>query len=388
MSGATGSSGRQEAGAVPVVREIAAYAAGDTRPILASPWLLSINANPSAASHLTPGAEVTNDAYWAKFLQRRMAGLFPALRRDDRFARGLGPSGEPLEAPPNDEAGQALESIEADDPLLDAQLLSQSSPPPIAVLSGSDDWDYAIETGPDRTRPKQWFWNPLRDARAGGIGQLAPAVHQRVAPFLGFCGGAQILALLEARHGEGVDNDRRTIDLVLRRTSGRPIRGFAPPLDLERAWPGEPQRPRAKIQFLPNDPLFVDLAGATGRSTTQSLPESHSDAVRPDAFLPGGPLQRFEVVATSAFCGPDVVAASARDSVFPNPSGPGWCDTVPEAFRSRDRAWPIVGTQFHAEQKDFAVPAAGDPVESVADPLLFLAGAYESMVDAYVKLAP
>jgi len=388
MSGATGASGRPEAGAVPVVREIAAYAAGDKRPILASPWLLSINANPSAASHLTPGAEVTNDAYWAKFLQRRMAALVPALRRDDRFARALGPNGEPLEAPANDEAGQALESIEADDPLLDAQLLSQSSPPPIAVLSGSDDWDYAIETGPDRTRPKQWFWNPLRDARAGGIGQLAPAVRQRVAPFLGFCGGAQILALLEARHGEGVDNDRRTIDLVLRRTSGRPIRGFAPPLDLERAWPGEPQRPRAKVQFLPNDPLFVDMAGATGRSTTQSLPESHSDVVRPDAFLPGGPLQRFEVVAKSAFCGPDVVAASARDGVFPNPSGSGWCDTVPEAFRSRDRAWPIVAAQFHAEQRDFAVPAAGDPVESVADPLLFLAAVYESMVDAYVKLAP
>jgi len=387
MSGATGASGLPEAGAVPVVREISAYAAADTRPILAAPWLLSINANPSAASHLTPGAEVTNDAYWAKFLQRRMAGLLPALRRDDRFARALGPSGEPLEAPPNDEAGQALESIEADDPLLDAQLLSQSSPPPIAVLSGSDDWDYGIETGPDRRRPKQWFWNPLRGARAGGIGQLAPAVRQRVAPFVGFCGGAQILALLEARSGDGADNDQRTIDLVLRRTSGRPIRGFAPPLDLARAWPGE-QRPRAKIQFLPNDPLFVDLAGATGRSTTQSLPESHSDAVRPDAFLPGGPLQRFEVVATSAFCGPDVVAASARDGVFPNPSGPGWCDTVPEAFRSRDRAWPIVATQFHAEQKDFAVSAPGDPTESVADPLLFLSGVYESMVDAYVKLAP
>ncbi len=94
------------------------------------------------------------------------------------------------------------------------------------------------------------------------------------------------------------------------------------------------------------------------------------------------------MLATSAFCGPDVVAASARDGVFPNPSGPGWCDTVPEAFRSRDPAWPIIGTQFHAEQKDFAMPGPGDPPESVADARLFFAAAYEQMVDAYVKLAP
>ena len=110
--------------------------------------------------------------------------------------------------------------------------------------------------------------------------------------------------------------------------------------------------------------------------------------MRADAFLPGAPLQRFEVLATSAFCGPDVVAASPRDGVFPNPSGPGWCDTVPEAFRSRDHAWPVIGTQFHAEQKDFATPGPGDPPESVADARLFFAAAYEEMVDAYVKLAP
>jgi hypothetical protein len=389
MNGATGAGGMPEPGAVPVVREIAAYRADDPRPILAAPWILSVNANPSAESHTTPGGEVTNDAYWAKFLQRRLTQLLPVLRRDDRYDRALGPRGEPLDAPPNDEAGQMLESIEGDDPLLDAQLLSQSSPPPIAALSGSDDWDYAAETGPDRQRPKLWHWDPLRDARGGGIGQLATAVRQRVAPFLGFCGGAQILALLEARRGDGsLEDDRRAIDLILRRTSGRPIRGFAPPIDLERAWPGDPHPPRAKIQFLPTDPLFADLAGPLRRSTTQALPESHSDVVRPDAFLPGGPLQRFEVLATSAFCGPDVIAASSRDGIFPNPSGPGWCDTVPEAFRSRDRSWPIIAAQFHAEQKDFASPGPGDPPESVADPRLFLAAAYESMVDAYVKLAP
>jgi hypothetical protein len=390
MLGATGASGLPEAGAVPVVREMAAYRADDSRPILAAPWLLSVNANPSAESHLTPGGELTNDAYWAKFLQRRFTPLLPALRADDRFDRSLGNHGEALDAPPSSEAGEILEAIEGDDPLLDAQLLAQSSPPPIAVLSGSDDWDYAAETGPDPLKPKRWHWDPLRDARAGGMGQLGPAVRQRVAPFLGFCGGAQILGLLEARRAEASspEEDRRIIDLVLRRISGRPIRGFAPPIDVERAWPGDPHPPRAKIQFLPNDPLFVDLSGAERRSTTQALPESHSDAVRADAFLPAAPLSSFEVVATSAFCGTDVVAASPRDGVVPNPSGPGWCDTVPEAFRSKDHAWPVIGAQFHAEQKDFATPGPGDPPESVADARLFLAAAYEEMVDAYVKLGP
>lgn len=167
MNGATGGTGSPETSAVPVVREIAAYRSDDPRPILAAPWLLSVNANPSAESHVTPGGEVCNDAYWAKFLQRRFLQLLPGLRRDDRYSRSLGLYGEPLDAPPNDEAGQALESIEGDDPLLDAQLLSQSSPPPIAALSGSDAWDYAPETGPDRQHPKLWHWDPLRDARAG-----------------------------------------------------------------------------------------------------------------------------------------------------------------------------------------------------------------------------
>jgi hypothetical protein len=222
------------------------------------------------------------------------------------------------------------------------------------------------------------------------MGQLAAAVRGRVAPFLGFCGGAQILGLLEAKRGEGAspDDDRRLIDRVLMRTSGRPIRGFAPPIDVERDWPMDPHPHRAKIQFLATDPLFEDVAGPLRRSTTQSLPELHVDAVRPDAFLPGGPLERFEVVARSAFCGVDVDARSSPGAVFRNPSGPGYCDVVPEAFRSRDAAWPVIGSQFHAEQHDFTTPGPGDPPESVADARLFLASAWEQMVDAYVRLAP
>src|SRR5260370_36491139 len=277
MSGATGESGLPEAGAVPVVREIAAYLADDKQPVLAAPWILSINANPSGQSHLTPGGEVTNDAYHAKFLQGRLMSLLPALRSDDRYARSLGPRGEPLDAPRRDTAGEVLEAIEGDDPQLDGQLLTQSSPPPLAVLSGSNDWDYALETGPDRAKPKFWHWDPLRGARLGGMGQLARTVRSRRAPFLGFCGGAQILALLEARRGEtSAEDDLRTIDRVLRRTSGRPIRGFAPPVDVERAWPTDPHPLRAKIQFVPNDPLFTDLAGPLRRSTTHALSQLHS----------------------------------------------------------------------------------------------------------------
>jgi hypothetical protein len=390
MVGATSGTGQPDASAVPVVREVAAYRADDPRPILASPWLLSVNANPSAQSHTTPGGEVTNDAYWAKFLQRRFGRVFPLLRRDDRFDRALGPHGEPLDAPPSAWAGNMLESIEGDDPLLDAQLLAQSSPPPIAVLSGSNDWDYGTETAPDAQHPKFWHWDPLRDARTGGIAQLASAVRDRVAPFLGFCGGAQLLALLEAKRGDAqaFEDHLRSIDLVLRRTSGHPIRGVAPPIDLERAWPGDRNSRRAKVQYVASDPLFADLAGPLMRSSTQALPEWHSDAIRLDAFLPGGPLQRFEVLATSPFCAADVVAASPRDGIFPNPSGTGWCDTVMQAFRSKDHAWPIIGAQFHAEQKDFTVPGPDDPPESVADPDLFLAAAFDQIADAYVKLAP
>jgi len=392
MVGATGASGWPEPGAVPVVREIAAYRADDPRPILASPWILSVNANPSGQSKFTPGGELTNDAYHAKFLQSRFAPLLPVLRADDRYARALGPNGEPLDAPPRDQAGEALESIEGDDPQLDGSFLAASSPPPIAVLSGSNDWDYGVETGPDRLQPRRWHWDPLRDPRGGGMGQLATAVKNRVTPFLGFCGGAQILALLEARRMEPAapEDDLRTIDRVLRRTSGHPIRGFAPPTDVERAWPTDPHPWHAKIEFVPDDPLFADLAGPfLLRSTTQALPELHADAIRPDAFLPGGPLQRFGLVATSAFCGASVGSPSGPgEGRFPNPSGPGWCDTIPEAFRSRERTWPVIGTQFHAEQRDFTNPAPGDPPESVADARLFLDAAYEVIVDGYVNLAP
>ncbi len=390
MTGATDGEGRPDPDAVPVVREIAAYRSDDARPILAAPWILSVNANPSGQSRLAAGGELMDDARHARFLQGRFATLLPALRDDDLYARLRGDHPEAFDALANDRAGEALESIEGDDPQLDASLLAASDPPPIAVLSGSNDWDYASETGPDAAVPQRWHWDPLPGARLGGMGQLARAVRARMSPFLGFCGGAQLLGLLEAEapsHEVSV-GDADLIDEVLSRSTGKPIRGFAPPAECERAWPGDPRPGRATVAFDPADPLFTDLAGAAGRSTTQELPLSHADAVRPDAFLPDGPLRRFEVLATSKFCAPEKAVAGTRDALSPDAKDASRCRIVPQAFRSRDSAWPIIGAQFHAEQRDFAAPAPGDPPESVADPRLFLAAAYELIVDANLRLAP
>jgi hypothetical protein len=390
MTGATGADGRPAPDAVPVIREIAAYRADDKRPILSSPWILSVNANPSGQSRLVAGGELMDDARHARFLQGRFASLLPALRHDDLYGRLLAGRPEAFDAPENDSAGEALESVEGDDPQLDASLLAASAPPPIAVLSGSNDWDYAPETGPDPVFPRRWHWDPLRDARLGGMGQLARVVRDRLTPFLGFCGGAQLLGLLEAEPADRASSidDEELIDDVLHRATGKPIRGFAPPSECERAWPGDPRASRATVAFDRDDPLFTDLAGAARRSTTQELPLSHADAVRPDAFRPEGPLRRFEVLATSTFCAPEVSPVDPHDGLSVGPRAHGWCRTVPQAFRSRDHAWPIIGAQFHAEQRDFPAAAPGDPAESVADPRLFLAAAYELIVDAHLRLAP
>ena len=387
MYGATGETGEPDLTASPVVREIAAYRSGDRAHVIPSPWILSVNANPAVATHGQRGGEIANDVYFAKFLQMRLASLVPGLKRDDRYARAMGLKGELLDTFRSENDGAALESIESDDEQLDAAILAQSSPPPITVLSGSNDWEYGARTESDTTTGrKRWHWDPLPDALHGGMGQLHRAVKQRVAPMIGFCGGAQILALLEAKpeRRDTSESDAQTIDAVLRRTTGRPIRGYASPSAVERAWPGESQE-REEIAFDPAERLFWDLAGPSRRHVTRAFPESHADVVRPDAFLPGGPLSRFVVVAQSEFCSDDVVDAGPDDPAFPSPSGKGRCVHMPEVFRAREGRYPLIGAQFHAEQRDFPTAAAGDPPESVADPRLFIAAAYETIVDALIK---
>jgi hypothetical protein len=395
MEGATGAQGLPDSAAMPVVREIAAYRVDDPRLVLSAPWLLSVNTNPTAQMRRMAGGERANDAYYAAFVQRGFASLLPALRDDDFYARVLGPRGEPLPVPKQPETGEALESIEADDPLLGEPLLGGSSPPPITVLSGSNRWDYPVETGRDRALGPGWPWDPLRDAGHGGMAELAGAIKHRAAPFLGFCGGAQVLALLEARAPDGTppEADQTTIDAVVRRTTGRPLRVPARgQVDIRSAWPGD-GRPRVEVTYNPYDPLFEDLAGTERagsplRDTTRAFAERHEDVLRPDAFLSEHPLEGLVVVATSKFCGPEVVAGGPSDPAILNPTGPGRCITVPEVFRSRSGVYPVIGTQFHPEQSDYPYPAPGDPPETVADPLLFLTAAYEHIVDAYLAHAP
>lgn len=371
MEGATDDKGMAR-GASPIVREIAAYSATDALPVLPEPWILSVNANPAASARKGTGGEIANDAYFAKFLQLRFASLNAGVARDDQFARTLGDKGELVAVSESPSDGRALESIEGDDPALSESFLAASWPPPIAVLSGSNDWEYARRTTPNTKGTTRW--NPLLPAREGGMGDLADAVKHRAIPFVGFCGGAQILALLEARR----DGSGSEIDAVLRRNTGRPIRGFAPESALIRAWPGE-SRPAPRVTFDRNDALFADLAFPNGRSATHAFPQSHLDLVRPDAFANGGPLAGFRIVATSLFCSPGVVASL-------NPvNGIGRCSKVTEVFRSRDGAWPIIGAQFHPEMRDYTQPPAGDPAEAVADARLFVAAAYEEILDAYLR---
>jgi len=379
LEGATDDQGIASSTSSPVVRELAAYADDDPSPVLAPPWVLSVNANPTASARAGAGGEVANDAYFAKFLQLRFASLSAAVARDDRYARMLGNKGELLEVASSPSDGRAIESIEGDDPLLDEGWLAASFPRPIVILSGSNDWEYARTTsvGPKgRTR-----WNPLRVARDGGMGALASAVKHRAVPFVGICGGAQILALLEARREGGGEE----IDEILRRNTGRPIRGFAPASSLIRAWPGE-SATGPRVMFDAHDPLFADI-GALGRTTTHALPQSHLDLIRPEAFAEDGPLARFRILATSLFCSPAIVASLHAPAFAPNPNGKGRCARVTEVFRARDGAWPLIGVQFHPEQRDFAVAPAGDPPEAVADARLFVAAAYEEIIDAYLRNA-
>ncbi len=387
MTGATGATGEPEASASPVVRELAAYRSDDPRAVLAAPWILSVNANPTAQMHRTRGGELANDIYFAKFLQQRLSDLLPALRRDDRYARSLGPRGELIDVVSSDAAGEALEAIEGDDVLLDAAFLERSSPPPVVVLSGSNDWDYGRETKQDDRVATHWSWNPLAESSKGGMRQFSRAVKARVAPMLGVCGGAQILALLEARpeRPTSADEDQAVLDAILRRTTGEPIRGFPSSFTVKRVWPGERQRP-SEVQFDPDSRLFGDLAGPARRSRSHAFPMSHTDVVRPDVF--DGPLRRMQLVATGQFCGPRVVSAGPYDLAEPNLFGAGRCVVVPEAYRSRDGRYPLTGVQFHPEQRDFEEPLLGDPPESVADPRLLLAAVWEEAVDAYLRNAP
>ncbi|MFI5300426.1 MAG: hypothetical protein ACHREM_20245 [Polyangiales bacterium] len=77
-----------------------------------------------------------------------------------------------------------------------------------------------------------------------------------------------------------------------------------------------------------------------------------------------------------------------RDSAEESAGRSGHVARVPEVFREREGAWPIIGVQAHAERPvEFETAVAGEPASAVADPLLLVAAMYEEVVDAYARNA-
>ena len=349
MTGATGASGlartRRRAGRARDRRRTARTTRARSS---ATPWVLSVNANPSAESQLDARGRdhqrrVLREVPAAAASRRSCPCCAATTATRARSARTASRSTRPRATKRARRSSRSRATI----PLLDAQLLAQSSPPPIAVLSGSNDWDYAAETGPDPAHPKRWHWDPLRDARVGGMGQLAPAVRQRVAPFIGFCGGAQILGLLEARRRDaGVARGRPAAHRPRAAPHERPAHPGLRAADRRRARVAERSAPAAR-----EDPVrrrttrsSPTSAGPQHRSTTQALPESHSDAVRPDAFLPGGPARsasrcsRRARSAARTSSPPARATASSRTRAARAGATP-----CPRPSARADRGWPVIG---------------------------------------------
>ena len=279
-----------------------------------------------------PGGEMTNDAYWAKFLQRRFVDA-PARRCAATIAStarsALMASRSTRRR--SDEAGEAARGHRGRRSAARRAAALAEQP---AAHRGAQRLGRLGLRRRDRARsahPRRWHWDPLREARGGGMGQLAPAVRQRVAPFMGFCGGAQMLATArgKARRGLGTRGrsphhrprpppDERAPHPRLRAAHRRRARMARRPAPAAGEDPVRGERPAVRGPL--GDPAALDHTGsarvALGRRARRRVPA-------------GGAAPALRGLATSAFCGPDVVAASPRDGVFPNPSGPGWCDTVP-----------------------------------------------------------
>jgi hypothetical protein len=375
---ANGATGTEQS--APVVREVGLYDADDPRPAVTEPLFLSVNANPAGLLDRMRGGERTADARVGRDVHHRLRRIVAgvdsdtAWHTDDRRAR-------------DSSAGRFLQVIEGDDPSLSLELLEAISPPPIVLLSGSFDWEFDDATTAPRTPLGRWTWDPTAraDEPDRGMGQLREAVRGRVAPFIGFCGGAQILSLLEAPSLPEGDSQ---FDAILVRNDNQPIRGQRDDeRHHERAWWSDfhgtdGERPR--VHFIPHDPLFATGDPGFSREVTEELPVSHGDMIRMSAF--GGPLRRFEVVAWSRLCGP-WVEEHGPETTWPDLDDPrSRCVVVPQAFRSRDvRGYPLVGFQFHPEQRDLQRLAPGSPPEARGDALNMVANAIDLALDAYVE---
>lgn len=369
----------------PMIRELRLYEASDPRPAITEPLFFSVSANPSGLTRNLQGGEANSDGVFARTLHHRLRRTLLGFDADTRW---------PADAtrPRDAGTGRFLEVIEGDDPTLATPLLEALSPPPVLLLSGSFDWEFDAETRRWGRKPGHWSWDV--DAPAGspdrGMGQLREAIQGRKAPAVGFCGGAQILALLESMPPVEEDIDNPWLrDRVLARNSNEPIRGLISHRDdpYEHAWWFD--KPaldalRPTMHFIPSDPLLGG-AMATGRGTSRELPSSHGDMIRASAFL--GPLRRLELVGWSHFCR-DWVDPAGLENTWPDPSQPGrFCVKIPQAFRSRDHdGYPIVGFQFHPEQRDLQRLAPGSPPDARGDALNFIANTLSLILDAYTRL--
>lgn len=375
----------------PEVREIGIYETSDPRPVLTEPVFLSVDVNPSALTHRWRDWGRADDSSFARDFAHRLRRIVEGFDADSAW---------PADAHRRRDAsaGRFHERIEADDPQLDEALLGAQSPPPVVLLSGGGGWEFGDATSDPSTPPGKFRWNPVAKAgeRNRGIGQLAPAVRDRVAPFIGFCGGEENLALLAARSAFGDLNcdDRACpahqalIDAVLARNNNELIRGpEADPKWDERAfWADKPAQDAARptVHFLPSDPLFSTLGAGAGRNSTRQLPMLHGDMVRSSAF--SAILSDFAVAAWTDYCHP-WVNRSGPEPTWPDPDDPdSACVRIPHAFHSKDAdRMPIIGFQFHADGKDLPRLAPGAPPDSAGDALNSFANAIDMVIDGYLR---
>ena len=352
---ATGPSGEDDDSlAAPVIRDLGVYEASDEHPVVTEPLFLSVNANPSAMTHEMKWGEDGADAEFARAIYHRLRRVISGFDVD---------TGYPADASRKRDLGRGkfLESIEGDDPLLAEPLLHSISPPPMVMLSGSLLFEFDEKTKKPEMNTQPWGWNVFASASDDdrGMGQLVPALRDRVAPFIGFCGGAHILGLFEAKSrgssrgerapgegatrvtsegapGEGAPSEVRTlIDTVLVRNFNQEIRPLAINKQLyERAWWYDPPRTdtvRPRVTFEPSDPLFATLPEwDSGRATSLELPLSHIDMIRADAFDQS--LSKFHVSAYSEYCRPWVsTQGPSRSAKIPREPSRGACE-FPKRF--------------------------------------------------------
>lgn len=387
---ATGPWGERDAAlAAPVVRDLEVFASQDLRPVVRPPAFLVVDANPALLTHEMKGGEAYSDGLHARDLHARLRRFLAGVDDDTRWpadasrGRTVG-------------AGRFVEVIEGDDPTLSPAFLAACSPPPTLVLSGAFDWEFDARTRRTPHRPGRVRWNVVAPpGDDGGMGALAAAVRQRVAPMVGFCGGAQILALLTSLHQRPEDVSEAEalaiMDDVLLRNDNTPIRGrLTRPDPYERTfWFDGPSLDgsRPVLRYDPHDPLFsLAPAGGPGlRRESREIPSSHGDMIRASAFS-RGPLTGFRIVAESTFCRP-WVQASGPEAVTVDPADASLrCVTVPQAFRSRDdERFPIMGFQFHPEQRDLQRLAPGSPPEARGDALNVLANAVDLALEGYIR---